>query len=690
MQTNFFISPYGSDGNPGSESSPFASFHRAQEAVRDAIRLGMAQDVTVYARGGRYLMEQTLQFDERDSGRNGFRVIYRSMPGEEAVLTGGRSVTEWEPHDGVIWKSKLEKGTSFHTLYASGERVTKARLPAKGYFLTDGQSHAEKDGIIVRAEDIPESADLSCAQVFVWPGEGEWNWFSETKAVSAYDPVSRRVTFEQPCIWDIGAGSRYYIQGSLDFLRCPGQFHLDEKENILYYRPAAGLPQDQTVIAPCLTKLLEVHGAERPVENLVFSGLVLECTDFYRDYGAMMENSETDDRRDGLIVINWARSVEITDCILRHSGSSGIFLNHYAQSITIDDNTIENFGHIGIHVSGFAPGDGPFASADASYTNRGHLITNNHIHHGGQLVGHGSGIVLFQSGDNDVSHNVIRYMPRYGVSLKGVRHKVMPDNLYGIPVTWDNHWDFIHTRNNRIAFNDISHVMEDSQDGGLIEAWGPGIGNIIQGNRLHHSGIHFSFGFGIYLDDAADDFLVIGNLLHDLYATGSGKLWMLIFSKGIGNRIYNNLMVNNPDAIAAIGTQEMAGEENKEVKIERNIVANSGMMYYFVNWRPDRFESADRNLFWRGGREATVGGELPLRAQGADILGRNEYSWESWRSILDGKFDANTLIMPPLFIDESSGDYRLRPESPAYLLGWRDIERERIGPAKGDRHERQD
>ena len=690
MQTNFFISPHGNDDNPGSESSPFGSIHRAQEAVRDAIRLGMTQDVTVYIRGGHYFMERMLKYDERDSGRDGFRVIYRSFPGEEPILTGGRVVTKWEEHSNDIWKSTLAPGSNFNTLYVDGARVTKARLPASGYFITDENAVGGKDGIYVRAGDIPEAADLSYAQVFVWPGEGEWNWFSETKAVSTYDPRSRRIVFQQPCIWEVGAGSRYYIQGSLDFLRHSGQYHLDEKEGILYYRPAAGRPHDQTVIAPCLSRLLELHGAEQPVENLVFNGLIFECTDFYREYGMMQDNTESEEQRDGLITINRACSIEISGCALLNSGSSGIFLDHYAQSITIDRNRIEGFGHTGINVSGFAPGEGPFASAKASYTNRRHVITNNEIRHGGQLVGHGSGIVLFQSGDNDVSHNIIEHMPRYGISLKGLRHKVMPERLYGIPVTWENHSEFIHTRNNRIAYNDISHVMEDSQDGGLIEAWGPGRGNIIQGNRLHHSGIHFSFGFGIYLDDAADDFLVTGNVLHDLYSTGQGKLWMLIFSKGIGNRIMNNLLVNNPDAIAAIGTQEMAGEENKEVWIERNIISDSGMVYYFVNWRQDRFEAADRNLFWRNGQKPTVGGELPLCAEGPDVLGRSEYSWESWKSILNGKFDVNTLNLPPMFVDESSGDYRLRSDSPAYLLGWRDIDWDRIGPVKGDRHEIQE
>jgi hypothetical protein len=216
--------------------------------------------------------------------------------------------------------------------------------------------------------------------------------------------------------------------------------------------------------------------------------------------------------------------------------------------------------------------------------------------------------------------------------------------------------------------------MEDSQDGGLIESWGVGKGNLIHGNYLHHCGIHFSFGFGIYLDDASDDFTVTNNILEGLYSTGKGTLWMLIFSKGVGNRIQGNMLISNPDAIAAFGTQEMAGEENKDIVIERNIIYNSGCLYYFVNWRADRFAAADRNLYWRNGRPCIVAGQLPLQPSGVDPLGRNEYDWAQWLTLLDGKFDSLSIIADPLFEKAEDGDYRLKPNSPANELGWSEID----------------
>lgn len=394
----------------------------------------------------------------------------------------------------------------------------------------------------------------------------------------------------------------------------------------------------------------------------------------------MDDNVEQLEHREGLIYINHAEHIHIKNCTLQQSGSCGIYLDHYSKHIVIDSNLIQNLGYIGISLNGFAPGAGPFTDPSASYTNCCNSITNNRIKHGGELVGHGCGILLYQSGNNDISHNYIADMPRYGISMKGLRHKAMPAELYGIPVTWDNHWDFLHSSHNYIAYNDISGVMTDSQDGGLIEAWGVGRGNVIHANLLHDSGIHFSFGFGIYLDDAADDFTVSNNVIRNLYSTGEGKLWMLIFSKGIGNRIHNNLLVSNPDAIAAIGSQEMANEENKHIDIACNIVYNSGYLYYFVNYSEERFTAADRNLYWRNEEPCKVAGCLPLISSGNDLLERCEYSWEQWRMLASGKYDGRTLHADPLFMQPESGDYQLHPESPAYSLGWSDIELARIGP----------
>ncbi|WNR42640.1 right-handed parallel beta-helix repeat-containing protein [Paenibacillus roseipurpureus] len=690
LAAQFYVATTGNDDHDGSKEAPFLTITKAQVAVRDFIRNGMNGDVTVFVYGGTYYVTHTWKLDERDSGRDGYRVSYQNVPGEVVNIIGGRVVTNWEPYQLDKWRAYVGQGNSFQTMYADGERIVKARLPATGYFQTDGEpASSNQEGIQYRAGDIPNGCDLSQAQVFIWPGKGEWNWFSELRKLKSHDDAARYMQFQRSSIWGIGEGSRYFIQGSIDFLQAPGQFHLDEVEGWLYYQPKMGSPLQQEIIVPTVTRLIEMRGNahDEPIQHLLFQGLRFSCTDFWPEYQMIQENEglsnvERDEHREGLFYLNYAADIEIKDCEILNSGSSGIFMDQHTLNIQIIGNLIEHMGYIGICASGYSPLQGSFTSPTEAYTNKEHQITNNRIRHGGELIGHGCGIMLYQSGNNEITHNLISHMPRYGISLKGLRHKVMPESCYGIPVTWDNHWDFLHTRNNRIAYNDISNVMMDSQDGGMIESWGVGAHNTIHGNRLHDSGIHFSFGFGIYLDDASDYFTVTQNVLTRLYSTGDGKLWMLIFSKGIGNLIQGNLLVDNPDAISAIGTQEMAGEENKDVTVKGNIIYNSGYLYYFVNWRDDKFAEADYNLYWQVQDQGMchVAGQLPLPSAQADLLGRYVYNLQAWQTLLGGKFDAHTRIADPLFIQSGDGKMRLHPNSPAYTLGWVDIDENRIGP----------
>ncbi|MBM4084153.1 MAG: hypothetical protein FJ272_05135, partial [Planctomycetes bacterium] len=53
--------------------------------------------------------------------------------------------------------------------------------------------------------------------------------------------------------------------------------------------------------------------------------------------------------------------------------------------------------------------------------------------------------------------------------------------------------------------------------------------------------------------------------------------------------------------------------------------------------------------------------------------------WEAWQSL---GMDKHSLIADPLFVNPDKDDYRLRPDSPAFKLGFQPIPIEKIGPYK--------
>ncbi len=51
--------------------------------------------------------------------------------------------------------------------------------------------------------------------------------------------------------------------------------------------------------------------------------------------------------------------------------------------------------------------------------------------------------------------------------------------------------------------------------------------------------------------------------------------------------------------------------------------------------------------------------------------------WESWQAL---GMDTHSLVADPLFVNADEDDYRLRPESPAFKLGFKPIPFDKIGP----------
>ena len=55
--------------------------------------------------------------------------------------------------------------------------------------------------------------------------------------------------------------------------------------------------------------------------------------------------------------------------------------------------------------------------------------------------------------------------------------------------------------------------------------------------------------------------------------------------------------------------------------------------------------------------------------------------WEAWQAL---GLDVRSKIADPLFVNPAAGDYRLKPNSPAFALGFKPIPVEKIGPYKSD------
>ena len=139
-EATFFVATDGDDAwsgtlrepNAKGTDGPFATLHRARDAVRALKRRG---PVVVMVRGGTYHLHEPLALGPEDSGSAESPVIYCAAPGEEAVLSGGRPIKGWRKGEGELWVADVPEAKApdgswhFRQLFVGSERQVRARTP---------------------------------------------------------------------------------------------------------------------------------------------------------------------------------------------------------------------------------------------------------------------------------------------------------------------------------------------------------------------------------------------------------------------------------------------------------------------------------------------------------------------------------------------------------------------------------
>lgn len=542
------VSPEGNDGwsgllpspNPSGTDGPLLTPTRARDLLRE--RPNGAGGAKVLLSGVHFIPEG-LTLEPRDGGVEEQPVVWGGTPDAPATLIGGIRITEWEPFRDGIWRAALPADASASLqIFENGKRLTLARIPEEGYLrLEKPVEGQERSAFVYRQDDLDLApGDLAHARVFLWP---EHDWFSAELPVKRLDPKSRTIELEGRTGYAITPGNRYVIRNTLAGLTGPGQVFIDLSERTVYVRPAREPIADQEIVIATAPHVIHLRGEpDAPVRHVRFENLNLAIAD-----GDAVQLSSVED-------------VTVTGCLIENGGLSGVGILGASRGVRVVGNRIREHGQHGLLLQGGGP-PGP-------YHNRDHLIENNHIHHCGRLVGHGYGIEIDQSGENIVAHNLIHDMPRYGVSLKGLRFQPLREQLP--EVTFETRHDYLHSRQNRIAFNHIHRVNQDSQDTGAIEAWGSGRDNIIDHNLIHDTGNEeFDLQSGIYLDDAADYFTVTNNIVYNVVGTHGNQP---IYAKGIGNRITNNILIAGPTNESGIRSMTLMDERADGHIYTRNII----------------------------------------------------------------------------------------------------------------------
>ena len=94
-QDAYYVAFDGSDQNPGTVESPFATLEQARNAIRESKSAEGLPDggITVWVKGGMYPFTKTLVLTPEDAGTRNTPIVYRAMP-DESDCNGSPAVSD--------------------------------------------------------------------------------------------------------------------------------------------------------------------------------------------------------------------------------------------------------------------------------------------------------------------------------------------------------------------------------------------------------------------------------------------------------------------------------------------------------------------------------------------------------------------------------------------------------------------
>ena len=668
---DIYVSPTGRDSNPGTKARPFATIERAQEEARKIKSEGMPEGgIAVYLRGGKYFLDEGLIFGKEDSGTKNSPVVYRSYPGEEARIIGGRQINGFKPlkdHDiikrlpeeakGKVWVADLKqsgindyghlrnRGASragnpgAMELFYNTMPMQLSRWPDEGWlfvadFVTPGGdegrgTYAFQRGRFRYSGKRPErwkaEKDIWAAGYFMWP------WDKVHTQVIDIDTDNLIVNLapdirHAPSYTSYGLPVRkdvpYYFYNILGELSRPGEFYIDREAGKLYFYPPGKIEGSEIIVSTLDAPVLKLQ----EVSNTVFYGITIEC--------------------------NWHNGVEIeggrnnliAGSVIRNTGQYAVNVkNGWRHGLVGCD--MHDLGEGGVIFSG-----GNWKKLIPS----GHYADNNHIHHFNRFDG--------------------GYRPAFRISGVGTRvsHNLISDSSHQA-VMFDNN-------NHIIEYNEIYDVVHEAKDAGAIYTYGAprslvNRGNILRYNFIHHVTEHSSAvpydnpGINaIYIDALNAGTTMVGNILYRCTGTA-------IFTHGADSRVENSIFVDNRLSIYHGNRSRLLSQAARIKQWQDNVLDK--IRYREPPWaarypqlRTILRQKGDKNIGW----PENVFIERNIN-RGGQFLKMSEDLYEG--NTVRHNIDSGD----PLFVNPAGLDLRIRPGSPVYArTGCDPVPFEKIGP----------
>ena len=564
IMLEYYVSENGSDSNDGSQQTPFATIERARDEARKYTD-DMSGNIVIHIEEGTYTLQNTLTFNEKDSGTNGYAVKYI---GDNAVVSGGTQISGFSIYDADknIYAAEVPEGINFRQVYVDGKKIIRSRSNDDYSTRIIGASRFREDGtmipenlntwseetlvpaaygeIYLKAEDFQEFDNLEKVELHILTA-----WVKNilrVKTAETKDGVTtiRIQDSENDLIFnrphpDIDGYSHmnnhdfvYYIENAYELIDEDNEWYFDESDSKLYIKVPEGKDINASeVVVPVLENLITVGTtSSNKIQNLTFEGITFRYSNWtvpsekglvdiqagmYANFCIFKTNELGVLRPAAAIYVANTENFTLKNCTVENIGAAGVDLHYGTKASVIQDNIIQNISGNGIMIGEFAVDENTdihivYNPEDESEICTDDWIVNNKVMHIGTDYESSVAICAGYPRNILIANNEVAYAPYTGISVG-----------FG----WSSADNAM--RGNRILNNEIYRTSQVLCDAGGIYTLSKQPDSEISGNYIHDIYLPEWADYatsGIYMDEQTSGYTVKYNVLDHGWGVGMNRV----------------------------------------------------------------------------------------------------------------------------------------------------------------------